>query len=172
MGKLDPEIRTLITNHMGPEIRDNRLILFDRYVSDEMLGLGMNAVDVVCTPYPKHIGSSGIVVRAASIGKPILASEYGWMGAVISAFQLGTTCPVSNLDRFARQISESLEQASTFRLSECGLRFTQFHTVPNFAAHITARLRMRLTASAPMEHLTWEDVMARTTNMHPLLSPA
>ena len=104
IGNLHQDVRSLITHTIAALLRDGRLILIDRYVSDETLGMGLNAADVVCTPYPKHVGSSGIVVRAAAVGKPILASDYGWVGAIVPAFQLGTTCPVGDLDRFATQI--------------------------------------------------------------------
>lgn len=172
MGKLAPEIHALITEQMGPWLRDGRLILIDRYLSYEMMRLGLSIANVICTPYPRHIGSSGIVVRAAAVGKPILASDYGWVGAVVRTFGLGETCEVSNLDCFAAKIQESLDHAPSFRRTETGLRFAQFHTIQNFTAHITARLRSRLGANGPTELLAWKDVMAGTKDIPSLLSLA
>ena len=170
MGKLDREIRALVTEQMGPWLRDGRLIIIDQYLSHELFCLGLNAADVICAPYPRHVGSSGIVVRAAAIGKPILASDYGWVGAVVSTFGLGGTCPVSNLDRFSNQIRDSLDNAASFRQTDDGYRFVRFHTISNFIAHITARFRMRIGAMPLTEYLPWEDVIVGAKNISPLLA--
>lgn len=170
MGKLDPAIRTLTSEQMGALIRSERLILMDQYVSDEVLGLGLNAVDVVCTPYPRHVGSSGIVVRAAAVERPVLASGFGWVGAVTQAFRLGQTCQVDDLDQFAMKIGESLDLAATFRLSEGGSRFTSFHTLRNFSAHLTARIHARLGHQPTIDLIPWKDVMAAAEPIPTLLS--
>lgn len=170
MGKLNPEIRALVTEQMGPWLRDGRLIIIDQYISHELFCLGLNAADVICAPYPRHVGSSGIVVRAAAIGKPILASDYGWVGAVVSTFGLGGTCPVSNLDRFSNQIRDSLDTAASFRQTDEGYRFGRFHTISNFVAHITARFRMRIGAMPLTEYLPWRDVIGRAKKISPLLA--
>ena len=172
MGKLAPEIRALITDHMEQFVRDGRLILIDQYLSHNLFCLGLNAADVICTPYPRHVGSSGIVVRAATVGKPILASDYGWLGAVVRAFELGKTCEVSDLDCFAEKIQESLNHAPLFRRTDTGLRFAKFHTVENFIAHITVRIRSRLGTMPAKGLLAWKDVLAGTKEVHPLLSLA
>jgi glycosyltransferase involved in cell wall biosynthesis len=169
MGKLDREIRALVTAQMGPWIQDGRLIIIDQYLSHEWFCLGLNAADVICAPYPRHVGSSGIVVRAAAIGKPILASDYGWVGAVVPTFGLGGTCPVSNLDRFSNEIRNSLDNAASFRQTDEGYRFVRFHTISNFIAHITARFRVRIGAMPLTEHLPWEDVIVGAKNISPLL---
>ena len=150
--------------------QNERLILIDRYVSEETFNLGLNAADVVCTPYPRHIGSSGIVVRAAAMERPVLASEYGWVGAVTQAFRLGQTCPVDNLDQFAMKIRESLDDAPTYRLSEGGRRFVSFHTLRNFSAHLTVRILARLGHQPTTALMPWEDVMAAAEPIPTLLS--
>jgi len=169
IGKPSPEIRTLINTQMGPLVRDERLILIDDYVSDETFNFGMCAADVICTPYPRHIGSSGIVVRAVATGKPILASDYGWVGAVVSAFKLGTTVPVHDLGTFAEQIVKSLDNAESFRLTEGGRRFGAFHTIQNFSTHITARIQMRLGQGEPNHKMQWSQVMAAADNKNTVL---
>jgi glycosyltransferase involved in cell wall biosynthesis len=158
MGKIDSEVRPLIAR-MGAWVSDGRLVVIDDYVSDAQLSLGICAADIVCAPYPRHVGSSGIVVRAAAVEKPVLTSNYGWVGAVTSAFRLGETCDVGHVDEFARQIRVSLDQADVFCLTEGGRLFTRFHTVRNFAAHLTARLRDRLGCQHATDLVSWECVM-------------
>jgi glycosyltransferase involved in cell wall biosynthesis len=170
MGKIDPEIRPIL-KEVSAEVPDGRLVIIDEYVTDERLGLGLCAADVVCAPYDRHIGSSGIVVRAAAAERPVLASDYGWVGAVISAFKLGHTCPVNHLDQFGQQISRSLDEAAAFRLTEGGHRFTQFHTFRNFSSHLTANIRIRYGSRAPVHLMPWENVMAAAERIPTLLSP-
>lgn len=170
LGKLSPLIRRLIENEMKALVQTGRLIVIDQYVSHELFCLGLNAADVICTPYPRHVGSSGIVVRAAAIGKPILASSYGWVGAVVSTFGLGHTCSVSDAEEFAHHIRESLETASRYRQTDDGARFVRFHTASNFATHITTRLRSRLGVLHPREHVSWDEVTTGIKNVSPLLA--
>lgn len=170
VGKLAPAIRRLIEADMKTWVQDGRIILMDEYVSHEQFCLGLNAADVICTPYPRHIGSSGIVVRAAAIGKPVLASSYGWVGAVVSTFGLGTTCSVSDSVEFAHHITESLEIASEYRQTADGARFVRFHTISNFAAHITTRLRSRMGVLPLREHVSWDEVTTGIKHISPLLA--
>lgn len=132
VGKIAPTIRRLIESEMKPWLQDGRLILIDGYVSHELFCLALNAADVICTPYPRHIGSSGIVVRAAAIGKPILASSYGWVGAVVSTFGLGSTCVVSKIEEFSQKLEASLESSASYRQPHEATRFVRFHTIANF----------------------------------------
>ena len=170
MGKLSSEIRRLIEDEMKAAVQDGRLIVIDQYVSHEQFCLGLNAADVICTPYPRHIGSSGIVVRAAAIGKPILASNYGWVGAVVSTFELGTTCSVSDSVEFAHHITECLEIASEYRQTADSARFVRFHTISNFATHITTRLRSRMGVLPLREHVSWHEVTTGIKHISPLLA--
>ena len=43
--------------------RAGRIIAPDGYMSDEDFSLTMFAADLICTPYPRHIGSASIVIR-------------------------------------------------------------------------------------------------------------
>lgn len=170
MGKLDPVIRRLIETEMRALLQDGRLIVIDQYLSQDQFCLGLNAADVICTPYPRHIGSSGIIVRAAAMGKPILASDYGWVGAAVSTFGLGRTCSVSDLEGFSLQISECLENAPGYRQTDHGARFVRFHTISNFKAHITARLRSRMGLSSLGDGVSWEAVLNGMKDISPLLA--
>lgn len=170
VGKLSSEIRRLIEDEMKAAVQDGRLIVIDQYVSHEQFCLGLNAADVICTPYPRHIGSSGIVVRAAAIGKPILASNYGWVGAVVSTFGLGSTCEVAKIEEFSHQIEASLKGSASYMPPEQARRFVRFHTLANFSAHITARIRARRGEASLRGDFSWEEVMTGMTSISPLLA--
>src|SRR5439155_26474622 len=88
-----------------------RLIILDRYVSDEELLAGVSAADVVCTPYPHHIGSASFVIRAAAANRPVLGANYGWISAMVRTFELGEPCNVEDRVAFANTITASLAAA-------------------------------------------------------------
>lgn len=47
------------------------------------------ACDVVFAAYPNHVGSSGILIRAAAAGKPVVGSAMGLVGDLIRQYNLG-----------------------------------------------------------------------------------
>lgn len=169
VGKLAPAIRRLIEGDMKAWVQEGRLILIDQYVSHELFCLGLNAADVICTPYPRHVGSSGIVARAAALDKPVLASDYGWLSAVVPTFGLGWTCRVSNMEEFALRIKTALDSVGSYRQPDEATQFVRFHTVANFAAHITARIRARKGESLPQGIVPWGEVLSGIDNINPLL---
>jgi hypothetical protein len=40
----------------------------------------VDQVDVVCLPYRSHVGTSAFFAQAATLGKVILSTDYGWLG--------------------------------------------------------------------------------------------
>lgn len=55
--------------------------------------------DYVLTLYKRHVGMASVIIRAAVSGKPLLSSDYGYMGHLVKSEQLGTvtdsTSPVA-----------------------------------------------------------------------------
>lgn len=162
VGHQEPEIRAAVAAY--PElVRRGRIVSLDRYVSDEEFAAGVAAMDVVCTPYPRHIGSVSIVIHAAAQGRPVLAADYGWLRAVVGPFGLGKTCDVQRPGELELQIARALDDAASFRLGEAGRRFVEFHSTENFAACWTARIRQRVGLAPSPRARTWDWVM-QTTN--------
>jgi glycosyltransferase involved in cell wall biosynthesis len=65
--------------------------------------------DYVLTLYQRHIGMSSVVVRAAVAGKPLLSSDFGYMGALVRQEQLGTVVDSESVEA----ITEALRRALT-----------------------------------------------------------
>ena len=144
MGKIDKPIRDLLNEECAELLASGKIILFDRFVSQEELQLGLSAVDVVCAPYPHHPGSSGFVVRAASVKKYLLATDFGWIGKMVNRFDLGKTCNVRDTKEFSTAISEALDQSQQYQQGSKSEEFVRYHTVQNTQSHWTKRLRERL----------------------------
>jgi len=164
VGGHDPEIRQLIAGECGELVRSGRIISIDRFVDPDELGAALLAMDLVCTPYPRHIGSASVVIRAAAAGRPVVGSEFGWVRWAIEKFRLGQSCNVESIDALAAALTTGLDAAPGYRLTEGAQRWVRFHTPENFALTWTARVRQKLgLPAAPALH-TWEWVERGSVN--------
>ncbi len=159
-GPVEPGIRQLIELELQTELREERVLLVDRHLRVDEMNEAIAALDVVCTPYPRHQHSASIVIRAAAHERYVLGNAIGWMESTIARFGLGSTCNVGDLDEFARAISKSLDASAEFALSEAGRRFATFHSSHNFSVHWAARLRERLGLPVDPTLTSWDWVLA------------
>jgi glycosyltransferase involved in cell wall biosynthesis len=160
LGVQDEAVRAALTGPHAPLVRAGRIIAMDRFVSPEEFASGVLAMDLVCTPYPAHIGSASIVIRAAAAGRPVLGSTFGWVGRTIPMFALGRTCQVTDIPSFADNIRSSLDEAQGWKPNAAAERFVRFHSPENFARAWCVGLRRRLGLPPEPGALTWEWVRA------------
>jgi len=158
VGRASSAVQDLLGGPMAHLVRDGRIIGIDRYVTNEEFSAAVSALDVVCTPYPQHVGSASIVIRAAAAERPVVSSSFGWVGTIVPRLGLGWSCDVSDTAALALTITTALEKSADFRLSEAARRFVRFHSVENFQAAWTSRLRDRL-GFAPQEQHSWDWVL-------------
>ena len=133
MGRQSRGVRARIESVRG---NSSQIVVVDRFVSDAELQDALSAVDVVAVTYPRHGGSASFLIRAAAAGKPVLASDTGWIGHVTRRYQLGATCnPLSE---------ESLQAGIRWALSKPALDktrsrdFVTMNTVERFKAAVTS----------------------------------
>jgi glycosyltransferase involved in cell wall biosynthesis len=161
-GRMSEDIRSLVSTEYQALLHSDRLVVLDRYLNDKELLGGISAMDVVCTPYPRHIGSASFVIRAAAAERPVLAANFGWMGHIVQTFSLGRTCNVENQREFSSQIKLMLDEAREYQPHDAARRFVQFHSVRNFQALWTQGLRAQLNLP-PAQTMTWDWVTAGGT---------
>jgi glycosyltransferase involved in cell wall biosynthesis len=135
VGRVVPEIADLIGRDYSALVSSGRLIVVDRYVTDFEVGCCFLAGDVVVVPHPRQVGSSGTLVRAAAAKRPLIASNYGWIGWVTRQFELGAAINVSDPTVFAEAIESALRESDEWRQHQKAARFCQYHTVKNQKAH-------------------------------------
>ncbi|MDX1926767.1 MAG: glycosyltransferase [Pirellulaceae bacterium] len=143
-GKSTDEVRHLLASRFQQLTDSGRLIALDRHLNRQELWAACNAADVVTTPYPNHVYSASIVIRAAAAKRFVLANKIGWMDETIGEHSIGATCNTSDSDTFAAKIVEALATAEHFTLTESAQRFVHFHSQSNFASHLTELLCQRL----------------------------
>jgi glycosyltransferase involved in cell wall biosynthesis len=155
-GPLAPDVRALLVGDLEPLIAAKRIVLLDRYLTNEELLLAIVAADLVCVPYPRHIGSASILIRAAAAERPVLSSTFGWVAHMTARFGLGWSCDVRDRDAMARALGSALDRAASWQRGEAGARFVAYHSVENFRAHWTAALRNRLGLPEHPDRRSWD----------------
>ncbi len=143
-GKSTEEVRSFLASRFQELSNSGRLIFLDGHLSAQDLWAACNASDVVTTPYPDHVYSASIVIRAAAINRIVLANKIGWMEETIDELSLGITCDINDSQMFAAKIVESLDSSLNFTINARAQRFVQFHSQSNFATCLTDRLCERM----------------------------
>lgn len=87
-----------------------QIIVHDQFVPEAEIQLYFELADVALALYQRHVGSSGILLRAAAAGKPVLASDYGLMGELVRRHQLGWTIDSTAPRIIANQLSRLVRQ--------------------------------------------------------------
>lgn len=83
-----------------------QIITETSFVTEPEIQLYFQIADVVLAPYQRHVGMSGILVRAAAAQKPVLSSDYGLMGEITRRYELGLTVD----SRFPKAIAQGITQ--------------------------------------------------------------
>ncbi len=136
-----------------------RVVILDKYLDDRKLMQALAAMDVVCTPYFDHFGSSAIVLHAAQAGRPILAPHQGWFADMIPRFELGDTENILEVTALAAALEKALERADDFRVSSACQRLLEYSHAKNFARLWACRIRQRMGLPMDSEVRTWEWVL-------------
>jgi glycosyltransferase involved in cell wall biosynthesis len=164
IGRQSAGVAALLAGPAAGMVRSGRIIAQNRYVDQDELATVLAASDLICTPYPRHIGSASIVVRAAHARRPVLASDFGWCGYIVPRFDLGRVVDVLNPAAFAAALAEALNEAPGYTLSPAGERFVQFHTIENFQAAWTEGIRRQLCLPSAPGRREWAAALGPRQN--------
>ena len=94
-------------------VRHQRARLLDRYVSVEEEELCFAASDAVLLPYLNHFGTSGVLSRAMSAGKPVIVSDEQLLGQLTREHRLGLVFPSGNIPALCDRISQISKLGAT-----------------------------------------------------------
>ena len=87
-------------------VRQNRARLLDRYVTVEEEKMCFTASDAVLLPYLNHFGTSGVLSRAMSAGKPVIVSDEQLLGWLTREHRLGLVFPSGNVSALAQNLRQ------------------------------------------------------------------
>ena len=122
-------------------LADGSLVILDRFLSSEEFWLAFCAADLIAAPYPAHIGSSGVIARAAYLGRPVITSRYGWVGEATRRYRLGVDVEVRDQRAFALALEGAIATAPSFAAHASSADFVAFNTPDNFQAQWTREIR-------------------------------
>jgi glycosyltransferase involved in cell wall biosynthesis len=88
-GKLSDDMALLIQKQYQFLIDTERVILINRFISENELLAVLAVLKVVCATYQNHLGSSGIVSLAISNDKVVVGCSCGWIGNQLEKYPLG-----------------------------------------------------------------------------------
>lgn len=107
LGRGYPETRERLQSAVDRARQTAATVVFEeRFVPDAELDDLVTAADVMLAPYRGHVGSSGVVLRAAAAGTPVLATSDGMVGREVRQHRLGQAVEPS-----APSIAEALARA-------------------------------------------------------------
>jgi glycosyltransferase involved in cell wall biosynthesis len=156
-GMLSAQIRQLVTNEYRHLVNDGRLIVLDRYLSNEDFYACFAAGDLIATPYRPQPHSSHIALHAAAAGKMVLAANSGWFAYMVPKFSLGRLCDPQNPELFAEALDLTLHEAEGYKVSAAAKRLVKFHCSENFVLQWRRELSrmMRKSEDAPAHDWNW-----------------
>jgi glycosyltransferase involved in cell wall biosynthesis len=115
----------------------------------------------VAVTHLRQIGSSGTLVRAAAAGRPVVASDFGWIAWATGAFGLGSTVNVSNVEAYVEAIERAFKSCGHYQPTAAAEQFCRYHTIANQKAHWVAAIGRQhgLAIGALGERVDWHCVM-------------
>jgi glycosyltransferase involved in cell wall biosynthesis len=131
-GPLSAQIRQLVTNDYRHLVDDGRLIVLDRYLSNEEINACCAAGDLIATLYRPLPLPSSIVLHAVTAGKMVLAANNGWLAYMVSKFSLGRLCDPQDPELLAEMLDPALHEAEGYQISAAAKRLVEFHRSENF----------------------------------------
>jgi glycosyltransferase involved in cell wall biosynthesis len=117
-GKVSPEIEDRIGKFFQGKKKTTcngiDVLLLDRYLSNEELRWLVDASDILLAPYIDFVGSSGVLLWAAGAEKPVIAPNYGLLGALVNRYALGEALDTTDSGALAEAMERfvSLETSS------------------------------------------------------------
>ncbi len=99
-----------------------QVVHLDAFIPDAEMHRLFQAASLVLLPYQGHVGSSGVVVRAAAAGVPVLGPEYGMLGALIDDRRLGLSVDTGRPADIARGLARFLDGRAPFPFDAASAR--------------------------------------------------
>jgi glycosyltransferase involved in cell wall biosynthesis len=104
-GEIDPLDAQMVQKCLQQLPRHIQIIRQDQYLAEADLAAYFQMADLVLALYQHHVGMSGVLLRAAVAGRPVLCDRYGLIGNLTERYQLGQVVDATNPDQIARLLS-------------------------------------------------------------------
>lgn len=118
------------------------VLIEDRFLAEEEIQPLLAGCDLALLTYQRqHVGSSGVLVRAAAAGVPVLATDYGVVGEQVRRHRLGLAVDATQPDAIRAVVEAWLERPESAGFdSAAAAGFARENTADRFAGAIWERL--------------------------------
>jgi glycosyltransferase involved in cell wall biosynthesis len=86
-----------------------------KFLVESEVPIYFKMADIILAPYQHHVGMSGILLQAASAGKPVLSSNFGLMGEMVKKYCLGLAIDSSKTSEIAVGLCKLLTDESVLQ---------------------------------------------------------
>ena len=158
-GKMDPEYVKLVADDYQDLVRDGRLVVLDRFLSARELACGFAALDVHVSVYRGFTGLSSLTLKSLAAGVPVIANDFGWVGAVAKRFEIGRAVDLKRPADYASAFHEALDASPSYRETAATRRLLDFHSVDNFTAGLVEGVAVLAGRPVQAPILPWSWVL-------------
>jgi glycosyltransferase involved in cell wall biosynthesis len=114
-----------------------QIIEYYNFIPEDHVLAYFQLADIVLAPYQRHVGMSGILLLAATAGKPILSSDYGLMGELVRRYHLGLTVDSTKPEEIVKGITRCLTEPSQTLCDRTQMQsFAEQHSAEYYASTI------------------------------------
>ena len=113
-GPIGNEFRRIVEAKIATLPNDAQLICHFETLKGAAIQTFFTLSDFVLTLYQKHVGMSSIVVRAALSQKPLISSDFGYLGNLVKSQHLGITLDSESPTAICEAFSKALRGEISF----------------------------------------------------------
>jgi glycosyltransferase involved in cell wall biosynthesis len=88
-------------------------VVTNEYLPDDLIQDAIASSDLTLVAYRHHVGSSGVLIRAAAAGVPVVAQRWGLMGRYVADRRLGLAVDPGNAPALASAIEHAAARTMT-----------------------------------------------------------
>jgi glycosyltransferase involved in cell wall biosynthesis len=140
-GEIDPREAQTVQARLQQLPPALQVIRQDHYLAESDLPAYFQMADLVLALYQQHVGMSGVLLRAAVAGRPVLCDRHGLIGNLTQRYQLGQVVDATNPQEINRLLCRWVR--SPQQLPHCLQSMQQFawlHRDSQFASVLLASI--------------------------------
>lgn len=89
VGSINPDYQAQIEHRISQTSPNLQIVGVFKEVKGREIQVYFELADYVLTLYQRHVGMASVIIRAAVSGKPLVSSDYGYVGHLVQTEQLG-----------------------------------------------------------------------------------
>ena len=139
-GRIDAGIRADVEKAIASvraSQEELQILQYNRFLPDDELTSLIMDCDVVLAPYQRFVGSSGVLMWAAQLKRPVISQSYGLVGKLTREYGLGVDIDTTRPGEIARVIAEATACGGRIPCDRNRMKaFVAPRTPENFAARL------------------------------------